>query len=419
LKVIVVDDSLVNLHFVKEYLGELPEIDEIILCNNPKEAKEQIEREAVDIVLLDVIMPHISGFDILQALRSNEKNNAVPIIMLTALTDKESFLKCFELGANDYIAKPIQKDEFHARVKVAIRTRRHEIHLRKLVDVISKQNRELKDINTKLFDTKNSLLQSEKMAAIGQLAAGVAHEINNPLGFISSNCEILKKYVSILIQYIDLVSEKLPALTQGGAAFSPGKELEEQYQKLKISVIREDINELFSESFSGLQRVSEIIHSLRVFAHSDANANQAFHDLTGIFGQVLLICKNEAKYVARVETDIDEGFLVYGNGGQLAQVFMNLVINAIQAIRGQNRSELGLIRISAKREDGYSCITISDDGPGIPEENLSKIFNPFFTTKEVGQGTGLGLSISYEIIVTKHRARLRYPAKWERGRNLR
>ena len=417
LNVILVDDSLLNLQFAKVYLSELPEIDDIILCQDPLQVQTIVDQKNIDIILLDVIMPQISGFDVLKQLRANEKYNTIPIIMLTGLTDQESYMKCFELGANDYIAKPIKKDEFYARVKVAIRTRKNHLNLKDLVTLTRQQNLKLKEINETLLDTKNSLIQSEKMAAIGQLAAGIAHEINNPLGYVSSNFESLKTYCFRIFNYLDFVKHSLPEYfpTDNEPMNAVAKQIDELYQKLKIPVIREDLDHLFSETFSGLERVAEIILSLRIFAHSDSGTEKSLNNLNLIINQVLLICKNEAKHVATIETRIDQNLMIYGNKGQLAQVFMNIIINSIQAIKSLQRESLGHITIWADLEDDYTCVHISDDGPGIPKSNYSKILNPFFTTKEVGEGTGLGLSISYDIVCTKHNGQIEFTSELGSG----
>lgn len=413
LKVILVDDSLVSLQFAKAYLRELPEVTDIILCQDPVQVQNIIDQENIDIILLDVIMPQISGFDVLEKLRSDENYNSIPIIMLTSLTDRESYMKCFELGANDYIAKPIKKDDFYARVKVAIRTRKHYLDLRELVALTTQQNLKLKESNAKLLDAKNSLMQAEKMAAIGQLAAGIAHEINNPVGFVSSNLESLKTYFFRTFNYLDFVESSLPEFfSKDNEPMNPvAQQINEMYRKLKIPLIRDDINQLFSETFSGLARVTEIILSLRIFSHSDSGTDKSLSNLNIIINQVLLICKNEGKYVAEIETHIDNELMIYGNNGQLAQVFMNIIINSIHAIKYQQRDAIGHIEIWADLEENCVCVHISDDGPGIPKDNYNKILDPFFTTKEVGQGTGLGLSISYDIVCSKHNGKLEFTSE--------
>ena len=169
-----------------------------------------------------------------------------------------------------------------------------------------------------------------------------------------------------------------------------------------IDFILEDIDDIFAETTSGINRISDIVSSLRVYARTDKGDEKNYNNLLKMLQQAILITNNEVKYVAKIEVKVPKEIVIYCNGNQLGQVFINLIVNAAQAIKSQNRSSLGRITIKTKLIDNKIQIEVNDDGPGIPEENLAKIFEPFFTTKEVGQGTGLGLSIAYDIIVNKH-----------------
>jgi signal transduction histidine kinase len=159
---------------------------------------------------------------------------------------------------------------------------------------------------------------------------------------------------------------------------------------------------IFTDSDSGINRVTEIVQSLRVFARSAKDDDKEMNVLLNLINQVVLITRNEVKYVANIEIEVPDDIVIYCNRIQLGQVFVNIILNAAQAITSQKRSDLGFIKIIARKENQNIILWFIDDGPGIPEENILKIFEPFFTTKEIGQGTGLGLSISYDIIVNKH-----------------
>jgi len=238
------------------------------------------------------------------------------------------------------------------------------------------------------------------MAAIGQLAAGVAHEINNPMGFISSNFDVLQKHFLKISEFLDLYRQNL--ITGNVTDINAIDELNKKYNCLKLDFITEDIKDIFAETKSGLERISEIVNSLRIYARSNKDDEKSYNSLQELLHQAMLITNNEVKYVAKIELQLNNDIIVYCNSNQLSQVFINLIVNAAQAIKSQNRNSLGQITLKAQQEENHIKIEITDDGPGIPEENLSKIFEPFFTTKEVGQGTGLGLSIAYDIIVNKH-----------------
>jgi signal transduction histidine kinase len=401
---LVVDDSQLNLAIAKRYLEAIPDITQIVLCNDPSRTAEQLDENEIDILILDIIMPDITGLDLLALLRADQRYDDLPIIVLTSLDDLESYKKCFDLGAFDYINKPINVIELNARLKVAIEWKNNSNHLKSLIEITKKQNEELKEINAELTEAKFSLVQSEKMAAIGQLAAGIAHEINNPMGFVNSNFDVLRKYFKRIIEFLTFINEKFEnSSSSDNIDFCPSvAEIEAKYRALKIDLITDELDGIFTDSASGIQRITEIVQSLRVFARSSNDEEKGTNVLLDLIRQVLLITRNEVKFIANIEFEVPEDIILYCNRIQISQVLVNIILNAAQAIKSQNRDGKGLIRISAIILDQNIIIQIKDDGPGIPEDNLPKIFTPFFTTKEIGQGTGLGLSVSYDIIVNKH-----------------
>jgi signal transduction histidine kinase len=404
MKVFVVDDSHFNLSVVKRYLEEITEISQILLCDDSREVKSILDTYHIDILISDIMMPAITGFDLLETLRSDHMYDDMPIIMLTSLNDIESYKKCFELGAFDYINKPISGIELNARIKVAIEAKNNSNHLKALIEVTQRQNEELKIINAMLNEAKFSLVQSEKMAAIGQLAAGLAHEINNPLGYVSSNFEVLHQYYSKVREFIYFYNMHFLTnnMTDGSNDKNNLEEVNLLYKQLKLDRIIKDMEDIFMDTTNGIQRITDIVQSLRVFSRSSKDDEKDTHTLLDLMQQVIIITTNEVKYVASTEINVPEDIILYCNRIQICQVFVNMIINAAQAIKSQQRDDLGLIRISAKKLYNDIIIRIEDNGPGIPKEYMPKIFEPFFTTKEIGQGTGLGLSISYDIIVNKH-----------------
>ncbi len=417
MNVLVVDDSQLNLTISKRYLDAIPDITQIILCNDPTLVKGLLKEHWIDILILDIIMPVISGLELLEQLRADPTYDDMPIIMLTSLDDLESYKKCFELGAFDYINKPINAIELNARLKVAIESKNNSNHLKSLIEVTKKQNEELKEINAKLTEAKFSLVQSEKMAAIGQLAAGIAHEINNPMGFVKSNFDILHKYFYRVIEFLTFVQDTInekeindsSELSQCAAIVS------NKYRALKIDMILSELEGIFTDSESGINRVTEIVQSLRVFARSARDDDKDMNVLLELVNQVVLITRNEVKYVANVEIEVPDDIVIFCNRIQLGQVFVNIILNAAQAIKSQNRPSLGLIKIVARKQDQNIILWFIDDGPGIPEDHILKLFEPFFTTKEIGQGTGLGLSISYDIIVNKHNGSIEVKSEFGNG----
>jgi len=402
MRILVVDDSFFNLSSVKRNLEDMPEITQILLCDDPRQAKTIVDQYKIDILITDVMMPAITGFELLELFRADSRYDDMPIIMLTSLIDMAVYKKCFDLGAFDYINKPFNTVELHSRLKVAIEAKNNSNNLKSLLEVTRKQNEELKIMNAELTEAKFSLVQTEKMAAIGQLAAGIAHEINNPMGYISSNFDILKKYYVRMKEYMDFFNLEI-----NGDAFScvdcnAIRDLQDKYQELKLDFIVNDLENIFTDLSGGIKRITDIVQSLRVYARTSKDDEKDTNVLLKLIQQVILIIKNEVKYVAYIKLDVPDDIILYCNRIQVGQVFVNIILNAIQAIKTQNRDCLGSIKIKARCIDANVQIEFTDDGPGIMKEHLHKIFEPFFTTKEIGQGTGLGLSISYDIIVNKH-----------------
>lgn len=245
--------------------------------------------------------------------------------------------------------------------------------------------------------TQGQLVHSEKMASIGQLAAGVAHEINNPIGFVTSNLQTLTDYFgtyqSLLEDYGQLVEAYESGDTQQQQTLK--KQIDETREQEDLDYLIEDTNDLMKESLDGLVRVREIVQNLKSFVHLDQDEVQQADINEGIEA-TLKVVWNELKYKCQVEKNLGKLPEINCFAGELNQVFLNLLTNAAQAIE-----ENGTITITSRATSDEILVSISDTGSGIPPENLEKLFEPFFTTKPVGQGTGLGLSVSYGI-VEKH-----------------
>jgi len=276
---------------------------------------------------------------------------------------------------------------------------------KQMEEALQKKGQEQQELINQLQETQAQLLQSEKMASIGQLAAGIAHEINNPIGFINSNMGALKGYVDSLCElteHFDLTVQGLPAQEDLKA------KLVQLKKQADYDFLKDDVADLIKESLDGLKRVRDIVQSLKDFAHVGESEWQ-FADLHAGIDSTLTIANNEFKYKATVKKDYGKLPQVKCLASQLNQVFMNLLVNAAHAI-----TENGVISIRSGTENGWVWIEIGDNGCGIAPDNLKRIFDPFFTTKPVGKGTGLGLSLSYNI-VTKHGGRIEVASEPGRG----
>lgn len=239
-------------------------------------------------------------------------------------------------------------------------------------------------LNMRLQHSNRQILQSEKMAGIGQLAAGVAHEINNPLGFVFSNIKTLSNYITSLFKIIDIAATECKS-----------EALQNSMAELEYDYIKTDLSELLEESEDGLQRVKKIIVSLKDFSHIDEEAF-APADLHKCIETTLSVAQNEIKYKAEIIRELGELPLIDCIASQINQVIMNITVNAAHAIE-----EFGTIHIRTGTLDHKAWIEIEDNGEGIPEHIISRIFEPFYTTKPIGKGTGLGLSLS-QTIIEKH-----------------
>jgi two-component system NtrC family sensor kinase len=257
-----------------------------------------------------------------------------------------------------------------------------------------KTNIELADANLRIQRAQNLMIQHEKLASIGQLAAGVAHEINNPLGFLKSNHEMLEKYLKTIRAAWD------------EARSCPSPNLEEIEGRRDLAYVFSDIEKMLEESSEGFARIVHIVGNLKSFSRSDQGADFKPYDVNEGIETTLIVARNEIKYVAEVRKAFGPLPKIRARGSEINQVLLNILVNAAQAIEAQKRSERGLIEIRTAALGDRVIIGIRDDGPGIPEDIRMKIFDPFFTTKEPGKGTGLGLSISYDIVVSKHGGRL-------------
>jgi len=290
----------------------------------------------------------------------------------------------------------------------------YDITERKLAEQLVKQqvedsakvNAQLVAANKQLSQAQNQLLQSEKMASIGLLAAGVAHEINNPIGYVYSNLGTLEKYLSDIFAVVGKyeAAERLMDCHAQEVA-----ELHQFKNQIDLDYLREDIKSLLAESREGLMRVKKIVLDLKDFSHTGGDEAWNWADVHQGLESTLSVVWNELKYKCEVVKEYGQLPLIQCLPSQLNQVFMNLLVNAAQAIE-----EHGVVTIRTGREEDQVWVEIADTGKGIAPEYLPHLFDPFFTTKPVGQGTGLGLAVSYSI-VEKHHGRFEVQSEPGKG----
>lgn len=381
---LLVDDDPLNLKVFGEFLSEFYNV---LVSTSGERALSLVKNSGKpDLILLDVMMPDMDGYQVIQALKSDPSTKDIPVIFVTALSQDTDEQQGLQLGAVDYIYKPCNLSILLSRVKMQLELQKSRTFLQ---DQKAFLEAELERRHQENEQVHLQLLQSEKLAAIGQLAAGIAHEINNPIGFVNSNLNTLADYIDDLFLVLDAYQTLDDSQTVPEETLRTINELKQQKD---INFLRNDIPALIGESQDGLSRVRNIIRSLKDFSRVDNNEWE-LSDINRGLDTTLNIIWNELKYHCTVHKDYGELPAVYCQLSQLNQVFMNLLINAAQAIKGK-----GDITIRTLRSGQEAWIEITDTGEGIEPQHINRLFEPFFTTKPVGKGTGLGLPISQNIV---------------------
>ncbi|MBE8986192.1 response regulator [Nostoc sp. LEGE 12450] len=400
--ILVVDDTTTNLGIVFDILTNVG--FKVVTENDGNRAIKQAEEQLPDLILLDVMMPGIDGFETCKRLKENSATCDIPVIFMTANSDTNSKVRGLNIGAVDYITKPFNEEELLARIKTHLQLRHLTKTLEKRVtERTAALSRALKDLQ----ESQLQLVQTEKMSALGQLVAGVAHEINNPVSFIHGNLGHASVYFKDMANIINLYQQYYP---------NPVPEIQEEIAGIDLKYMLSDLPNLISSMKEGVQRIRNISTSLRTFSRADSDRKVSCNIHDGI-DSTIMILKHRLK-ASENRPDIQiirdyenlpdlECFI-----GQLNQVFMNLLANAIDSLEESNigRTYIEIeanpnqifIQTTLTENNNHILIRIKDNGVGMSADVQQKIFDYLFTTKPVGQGTGLGLSIAHQIVVEKH-----------------
>jgi len=324
---------------------------------------EIIGGEEIDVVVLDLVMPGKGGMEAIPDIQHLSPDSV--ILILTGYPSLESAMEAVRIGAYDYLRKPLKDEDLVRSVERALERKHLNQENKRLLKELKEYNRTLEqkiEERTKEIRVMHErLLQTEKLSSIGQLTAGVAHEINNPISYIKSNLNLLK----------------------------------ECFQKCSLTMTEETralSSELFSETMDGIGKIERIVSALKKFAHPPDRRLEPV-DINALLEDAIQLVWNHIKYIATVKREYGDIPSVSGHPLELSQVFINILINSADAMGKQ-----GEINVKTFRENDRVCIQIEDTGCGIPQENLRKIFDPFFTTKPPGKGTGLGLYIAHQIV---------------------
>ncbi|HEY9897212.1 MAG TPA: response regulator [Candidatus Sericytochromatia bacterium] len=400
--ILVVDDTPTNLQVLFDLLSE--QSYRVAIAKNGETALQRLETFQPNLILLDVMMPGIDGFETCQRLKANPNTRDIPVIFMTALSDSVDKVKGLRLGAVDYITKPIQHEEVLARIQV-------HLQLRNTTRTLEQRTADLDRVVKNLKDAQLQLVQGEKMSLLGQLVAGIAHEINNPINFVHGNLHHATEYVQELLALVELYQQQLPA---------PIVEIQQRAQDIDLEFLRTDLVKLLDSMKIGTDRIRELVISLRNFARLDEADCKSVNLHDGIDSTIVIL---QHRLKAQPNSSGIQIIRDYGElpdvecyPSQLNQVFMNLLSNAIDALESSTTHNPTItIRTSAIAKSlperttlGGVTISIADNADGIPESIQTKLFDPFFTTKPVGKGTGLGLSISHQIITEKHQGKIEF-----------
>src|SRR6185437_10106177 len=353
-KALVADDEPDMLRFLKSQLVQYYEVIEAV---DGQQAIEKASQFLPDIILLDMMMPEKDGLQACRELREQTSTQSIPIIMLTARADEETKLAALGAGASDFLPKPFSTTELHVRIKNLVESHQYQSKL-------SKQNMALESTIEQLKETESQLVQTEKLASLGRMSAGIIHEINNPLNFATTGLYTLR---------------------------NKGKYLAAEQQAEYAEVLK-DVEE-------GIKRVKTIVSDLRMFTHPETESRDQV-EVAEVIGSALRFLANEWKDRVQIDQKLDPHQVVWANKNKMIHVFTNLLQNSLDALKTKefNNGEKPAIVIEGSVENNRSTVRIHDNGPGIAKQHLDKIFDPFFTTKDVGEGMGLGLSICYRIV---------------------
>jgi two-component system, NtrC family, sensor kinase len=380
-RILVVDDEAPVRNLFAAHLGEN------YSCATAADAGEALRLlagEPFALVIADVNMPGLSGVELLRKIREHYPETAV--IMVSGIARTQRVLDAVRLGAYDYLLKPCDLGVLELSVERALEKRALLRDARRYKEELEARNAELERRKAELERLQAQIVHSEKMASLGQLAAGVAHELNNPAGFIYGNMEVLRECAAGLERLLAFYdSSALPPDVSRGA------------ERLKAEIDYEhtlaDLRSIIEDCAGGAERIRDVVQNLRTFSRLDEAEFKKVDIHEGLDSTIRLLSRFYSSGHIKLSRDYGDLPLVDCYAGQLNQMWMNLLANAAQAVSGG-----GEVRVSTRLDGERVAVSVSDTGPGIPAEHLNKVFDPFFTTKPVGEGTGLGLSITYGIV---------------------
>ena len=413
--ILIVDDTPDNLRLLSAMLTT--QGYEVRKALSGKMALTACQMLLPDVVLLDINMPQMNGYEVCRQLKASEKTSDVPVIFISALDDVLDKVKAFDVGGVDYITKPFNGTEVLLRIE-------NQINLRWLQVKLQEKNLLLQQALDDLKAAQVQQIQNEKMVALGQMVAGIAHEVNNPISYIYGNLDYTSKYVQNLVDLTKAYQEEYPR---------PTNKIQQIIQDIDLNFVIKDLQKLIGAMYRGVDRIRSIVVALQNFSRHDEALMKQVDIHQGIESTLVMLQHRlkDTKNRPAIHIVKEYGRLPLATcyASELNQVFMHLLNNAIDALDKQannaadratsgDQTPLFQPQISISTQSlptNRIRISIADNGTGIDEEVRLRLFDPFFTTKPVGKGSGLGLSISHQIVVQKHNGILNCTPSLEQG----
>lgn len=413
--ILIVDDTINNVRLLSDMLSQAGFA--VRKAISGPMALTAIEANPPDLILLDINMPMMNGYEVCDRLKKNPVTQDVPIIFLSALDTPADKVKAFRIGGVDYITKPFQTEEVIARIY-------HQLTLRRLRTELETKNRDLEQALSQIKAVQAELIQKEKMLGLSQLMAGIAHEINNPISFIAGNLEPAEQYFSDVLNILELYRQRYP---------DPGGDIQAAIAAADLDFIAADFPQLLKSMQTGTVRICEIIQALQTFSHQGQSAIKTI-DLHSILDSILVLLQPRLRGQGgrpsiQVHCQYHPIPPVTCEAKLISQALLHLLDNAIDAIElrwadsaegegTEDRSPPSPPAIwitTAAIDQAMAAVSIRDNGIGISPDIQPRIYEPFFTTKPVGQGNGLGLSTTYQIVVSQHRGKLWFTSTPQSG----
>lgn len=399
-QILIVDDEEIVLNMFTAFLSEKYLCETAVSCD---EALARLAGNSYALVISDVQMPGRNGVELLRDIRCRYPDTAV--IIVSGIGRAQRIRDALQLGAADYLTKPCELEVLGFSVERALERRQLMLTARNYRADLERQNVELAARKAQLERLQAQIVHSEKMAGLGQLAAGIAHELNNPAGFIYGNMDLIKTYLGRLELTLSIYERtSLPC--------EEAADLRLTKKQIGYEELLPDLRSMIADCAEGAERIRDVVKNLRLFSRLDEAEFKRVDLHESIESTIRLLSHYYGADRIRLVREYGTLPLVNCYAGQLSQVWTNLLVNAAQAVDGD-----GEVKISSRLEGESAVITIGDNGCGIEPNELRRIFEPFFTTKPVGEGTGLGLSITYGII-EKHRGTIHVESVLGTGTNV-